>query len=194
MKLKSLRLKKSEEKSDEISVGYRPKPTFNKATFLLVFGVLLASASFYEGTAYQRNIDTTDSSSTAATTNIPTTDSSGGNGTKMDSYVRDHVLGQVTAISSTSITVQDENTTQSVTLSIAKSTQIVANGQAITATEIQEGDLVIITKTSASSTTASRIIVTQGILGGSGTDGSSTNQSNTSQSSTGAPYQPLESN
>lgn len=194
MKLKSLRLKKS-EKSDEVSVGYRPKPTLNKGTFLLVFGVLLASASFYEGTAYQRNVD----GSTVG--NVATTSSSlsgnGSNTTKTDSFVRDHILGAVTAVSSTSITVQDENSGQNTTLSITKTTAIEANGESIAATEIQDGDLVIVTKTSSSSTAAATIIVTQGTFGDTNTNNpgssSNTNDSSTNQSGT-TTYQPLESN
>jgi hypothetical protein len=205
MKLKSLRLKKSEKSSEEVSVGYRPKPTLNKATFVIVFGVLLASASFYEGTVFQRNTDvnTTGRTGTSNSGNPERNDSN----SQTDSYVRNHVIGEVTADSSTSVTIQ-EASGQNGTFKITSSTQIEANGQSIKATEIENGDVVVITKASNSSSTASKIVITQGTFGttsssntsgGSSTNsGSSTtgqsNTSNTPQSSTTAPQQLFEAN
>lgn len=188
MKLPSLRPKKSEN-VEEVSVGYRPKPTLNKATFLLVFGVLLASASFYEGTAYQRHTDANPSATTASSNFSPNSSSS----SQTDSYVRTHILGQVAAVSSSSITVQDETSGQESTLSIGKNTPITANGQTIAATDIQTGDLVVVTKASPTSKAASRIIVTQGMISEGGTNSSATNGSSTTQSDT-AGLQPLQSN
>lgn len=185
MKLKSL-LSKKPEKSDEVSVGYRPKPTLNKSTFLLVFAVLLAAASFYEGTAFQRNTDTNGGDSTlAVSTNGTNQDTTGGgvSNTQTGSFVRDHVIGQVTAVSSTTITVENQTSGQNTTLNITNSTQIQADGQSIPVSDIQDGDLVIVMKTSSSSSSASRIIIASGSDNWSESDtqggGSGTGQSDT---------------
>jgi|SRR5581483_7092344 len=185
MKLKSLRLKQPEQ-NDEVSVGYQPKPRLNKVTFLLVFGVLLVSASFYEGTAYQHSADTNLSATTFAVSGPMNAYNSD---TRTDSYVRTHVLGEVTGITNSSITVQDENSGENLSLKLTGSTQVEANGQSIKASQIQVGDIVIVTKTSANSSTADKIILSQGVWNGSGTSGSNTNQSVPS-----LPFQSLESN
>jgi hypothetical protein len=186
MKLKSLRPKKA-EKSDEVSVGYRPKPTFNKATFLLVFAVLLSAASFYEGTAYQKNADSNSISPVAANNAASGQGnaSSNGSNTQTGSFVRNHIVGQVAAISNSSITVQNQRTGEDTTLTINSSTQISTGGQSISTSNIQPGDLAIVTKTSSNSNIASKIIVAPGSWSGGSSD--TTGQSNTSQSDTIAP-------
>lgn len=194
MKLKSLRLKKSEKSSEEVSVGYRPKPTFNKATFLFVFGVLLASASFYEGTVFQRNADTSaaPTSTTGATSNASNNlPANNGGSSQTDSYVRNHVMGEVTVISSSSVTVQEQGG-QTATFKITRSTQADADGQSIQPSQIQTGDIVVVTKTSNSSTTASRISLEVGSWGT--TSNGSNDNSNTLQQSNTSGQSQLESN
>jgi hypothetical protein len=179
---RSLRFRKSEKKiPDEVSVGYRPKPTLNKATFLL-----LAAASFYEGTAFQRNADTNGSSTIATSSSSQSqTSSSGGSGMQTGSFMHSHIIGQVATVSDKSITVQDQRTGNNTTLTINGSTQIEVNGQAASASDIQSGDLVVVTKTSNTSNIAAKIIAAPGDWGDSGT---------TDQSNTGSPLQGLNSN
>jgi hypothetical protein len=185
MKLKSLRSKRV-EKSDEVSVGYRPKPSLNKATFLLVFGVLLAAASFYEGTAFQQNADA-NGNSPVATNSTTTNRASTSDGSQTGSFVRAHIIGQVQAVSTNSITIQNQQTGQNTTLGINSNTEIAINGQTASVSDIQSGDLVIAFKTSNSSNTASRIIVAPGSWSGSSTAGSGS-------SNTTDPMEGLQSN
>lgn len=194
MKLKLFRAKKPVE-TNEVSVGYHPKPTLNKATFLLVFAVLLAAASFYEGTAFQRNTDTTTTSNVATSGSTYEDSTSGSSNTQAGSFIHDHVIGQVTAVSGKNITIQDQRTGSNTTLGINNSTQIVANGQTASASDIQTGDLVIATKASSHSSTASKIIVAQGTgaVGSSTGQSQSQAQSNTSSTST-TPLQDLSTN
>jgi hypothetical protein len=175
-------LSKSKEPVDEVSVGYQPKPTLNKATFLLVFAVLLAGASFYEGAAFQRSADSSSANTTTAAVSNQSAASNAQNGMQTG-FVRNHVIGQVAAISTTSITVQDQRSGDNTTLSVNGNTQIVINNQSATAGDIQTGDLVIVTKTSNSSSTASKIIVAPGTW--------NFGSSNDQQSSTTMPIQGL---
>jgi hypothetical protein len=192
MKLKSLRLKKS-ERSDEISVGYRPKPGLNKGAFLLVFAVLLSAASFYEGTAYQRNAEANGTSTVASTgiTSNQATGSANSSDMQTGSFVRNHLIGQVAAISSKSITIQDQRTGKNTTLVINSSTQIESEGQTISASDIQTGDLAVVTKTTTSSSTAAKIIIAPGSWNNSSATGGQSNTSGQSetngQSSTTVP-------
>jgi hypothetical protein len=180
MKLKSFRAKKPIE-ANEVSVGYHPKPTLNKATFLLVFAALLAAASFYEGTAFQHNADTSGTNTVATTGSTYQDTTSGSNNAQAESFISNHVIGQVTAVSGKNITIQDQRTGSNTTLGINSSTQILADGQTASPSDIQTGDLVIATKESSHSSTASKIIVAPGSSAGESITGQS--QSNTSSTS-----------
>src|SRR5665213_1514526 len=83
-------------------------------------------------------------------------------------------IGQVTAVSSTSITVQDANTGASTTLAITSSTQITDNGQTVTITDIQTGANVLIVASATDKTQAARILVNPSFGGGAGASGSAT--------------------
>lgn len=71
-------------------------------------------------------------------------------------------IGEVTAISSSSITINDRRSDSAKTYSITSSTQISDEGSTVDYTGIKTGDTVLITVDSSSSTTASRIVVSPG--------------------------------
>lgn len=171
---------------DEVSVGYRPKPSLNKSTFILVFALLLTGASFYEGMVFQRNNDVS-GNSPLASANVNSGQSyggsTGGTGMQTGSFIHNHVIGQVAAVSSKSITIQDQNTGQNVTLGITSSTKVGVGGQSANTGDIRTGDLVIATKSSSTSSQASRIIVAPGSWNSAG-----------GQPNTAAPLQGLSSN
>ncbi len=173
MKIPTIRLKKAPATNPTvISVGYKPKPSMSKATFLVVFGLLLAGASFYEGTAFQHTTDANPSTIGYAATNTGTPSQSfvTGNSSQGD-FAMSHVIGQVTSVTSSKITVIDQRTGQDTAVDIDGSTQIIVGGQLTQASSIQKGDLAIIDKTGPHSNTASRIIIAPGMgsVGGSST-------------------------
>ena len=128
--------------------------------FLIIFSLLvLCGLSFYGGTSYQK--DHTPKTVTAATASANgfsgQAGSSGGFGRRFGG--QRPASGQVTAISSSSITLQDSNTSSSQTFAITSSTTITDNGQSVTTSDIQTGDTVFVIANSSSAATASRIIV-----------------------------------
>jgi hypothetical protein len=164
----------------QVKKDYRQKPTMNKAVFLLIFAVLIASVSFYEGMQYQKHHGT----STAANTTSSSSQSSGGGfGGSRGGTFADRVIGQVTAISATSISVQNSRTGATNTLAITSSTQISDNGQTATTSDIQTGDTVFVTEDSSNTSQAARILVNPSFGGGA-------NNSPQSPSSTGTTATP----
>lgn len=77
----------------------------------------------------------------------------------------DRVVGQVTAVSSSSITVQTQSSS-STTLAITSSTAISNNGQTATTSDIQVGATVFITENSSNTSQASRILINPSFGGG----------------------------
>jgi hypothetical protein len=156
------------------------KPTLNKGVFLMVFALLIASVSFYGGTVFEK-----DHSSSSPVSANSASGSQTGNGAIGGGYGRfgggfsNHIFGQVSAISSSSISIQDNRTGTTITLAITSSTQITDNGQSVSVSDIQTGDTVIASKSTSNSSDASVILVNPS-LGGSG---SGNPQSNTGSSS-----------
>ena len=187
MKIPSIRLKRAVPADPNvISVGYKPKPSMSKATFLIVFGVLLAGASFYEGTAFQHTTDNSPTISGFTVTNSNTPNFVTGNSSQGD-FAMTHVIGLVTEVSSSKIIVKDQRTGQDIAVNIDSTTQIIINDQIADASNIQKGDLAIVYKTGPHTNTASRIIIAPGM---GSVDGSST----TSGLSATIPVQDLQNN
>ena len=69
------------------------------------------------------------------------------------------VIGQVTAISSTSISVDNSRSGTTSSYSISASTTITDDGQTVSASDIQTGDTVLIIVSGSGSSQASRILV-----------------------------------
>jgi len=147
----------------------------NPIVFIIV-AVVLMGLSFYGGIAYQKSKHP--AAATAASGNFANGSGGFGGGGGRFSGQRP-TIGSVTAISATSITVQDSRTGSSVTLSITSSTQITDNGQTVAASDIQTGDTVLVTASTSSSSQASRILVNPS-FGGGGGGGSGSGASGTS--------------
>lgn len=124
--------------------------------------VLIAAAGigFYGGVAYQRQHQTVASNRL----NAPSTGQAGfGRGR----FASNRVVGQVTAISPTSISIQNSRTGSSVTLAISSSTTITSNGQTATTGDIQVGSTVFATENSSNTSQAMSILVNPSFGGGS---------------------------
>ena len=132
------------------------------AIFLSIVAlVAIAGGSFYGGIAYERNHQP---ASNASAANTVATNGQGGYGGSFGSR-SGRVVGQVTAISSSSITVQNSRTGISTTLSITSATQITDNGQTTSTSDIQTGDTVFVTKDTSNTNAAARIMVNPGFGG-----------------------------
>jgi len=132
--------------------------------------IILCGLSFYGGVSYQKHHA---KATPAANTNIG---SNGAGGFGGSGARRSGGFGQVTAVSSTSITVSNQRTGASTTYSITSSTTITDSGQSVTTSDIQTGDTVLVTTSGSGSTTATAILVNPsfgGGLGGSAGSGSS---------------------
>lgn len=139
------------------------KTSKNPIVFIII-AVVLMGLSFYGGIAYQKSKQPKTASSAAGAFGSSSGGSGGGGGRFSGQRP---TIGSVTAISATSITVQDSRTGSSVTLSITNSTQITDNGQTVAASDIQTGDTVLVTASTSSSSQASRILVNPSFGGGS---------------------------
>ncbi|HSX27950.1 MAG TPA: hypothetical protein VLF60_00690 [Candidatus Saccharimonadales bacterium] len=86
-------------------------------------------------------------------------------GGRMGSSLR--VVGQVTAVSSSSITVNDARRGGATTLSITSNTKVTNNGATAAVSDIKTGDTVMIQKTGTTSTEASQITINPSFGGAS---------------------------
>jgi hypothetical protein len=143
-------------------------------------GIVLCVLSFWGGTVYQKHKHTTTVTSSIQKGATGFSGGGVGSGRRFSG-----AFGQVTSISSSSITINNQRTSASSTYVITSSTTITDNGQTASASSIQDGDTVLIMTSSTSSTTASKILVNPSFGGGfrgssSATSGSATNGSATS--------------
>lgn len=127
----------------------------------IIIVVVVGAACFYGGVTYEKGHKTT-VASTAGASGYQGRFGGGGFGGG------DRVFGQVTAISSSSITVKDMRSDSDTTLAITSSTQITDNGQTVTISSIQTGDTVIISENTSDTSQASKILVNPSFGGGSG--------------------------
>jgi hypothetical protein len=140
-----------------------------KPFLILVLLVIFTGAGFYGGVSYEKNHAPKSSSASTAAYNSY----SGGYGGRFGG--QRPTFGSVTAISPSSISVQDSRTGGStVTLSITSSTAITDNGQTVTTSDIQTGDIVAVIASSSTSTQASRILVNPSYGSGNSSAPSST--------------------
>ena len=150
------------------------KPLVIGAVAVIGLGV-----SFVGGIQYQKG----HTAASAATTS----DSNGGGFQGRRMMSKDRVFSEVTAVSSSSITVQarmpaSSDSSSTVTLAITSGTTVTNNGATGAVSDIQTGDTVMITKTSSSSTTAKNIVLNPSMMGpgtSSDTPGSDTNLNTT---------------
>jgi hypothetical protein len=149
------------------TVGYHHKKnSWLKPVIGLVVVVILCGVSFYGGTNYQKHRGTTVTNASATGSAASRFGGGSGGGYGGGYSGTRPIRGQVTAVSATSITVQDSTTGSSSTFAINSSTTITDSSQTVTTTDIQTGDTVLTVASSSSSTTASRILVNPTAYGG----------------------------
>ena len=85
------------------------------------------------------------------------------------------VLGQVTAISSTSISVQDSRSNSTTTLDISSGTQVTNNGETASVSSIKVGDNVVVRPDSSNSKQADQIILNPQVSSGGAAPSSTVN-------------------
>ena len=124
---------------------------------VIIVIIILCIVSFVVGDSYGK--DHASSSSVASTTGAG--NRSGGGG-----FRNGGGFGQVTAVSSSSITLQNTRTNASTTYTINSSTTITDSGQTVGVSDIQTGDTVLIRVASTGSTTATSILVNPSFGGG----------------------------
>jgi len=129
---------------------------------MVVVVIVLCGLSFLGGTVYGKH---------HAGANRPSTGAFGRGGGYIGGFRNGGGFGQVTAISSTSITVQNPRSGTSKTFAITGSTTITDNGQPVTTSDIQSGEIVIVQVAGAGSTTATSILVNPGSGGGTTSGG-----------------------
>ena len=138
------------------------------ALLLVVLAMLLIGASFYAGTSYQKH------HTKVASANGPTFATNRGFGLRGPHHGGD--IGQVTAVSSSSITVSNQRTGTDKTYTIDANTTVLNNGQTGSVSDIKTGDTVIVEVSSTSSTTATRIVLNPAMSLNGADSGPSTTQ------------------
>ena len=148
-------------------------PQLNMRVILIIAAIIWTVAIFFIGVAYQKH----HTKSSVATTNAPQTNPGGRFGGFGGNFA-DRTFGTVTAISSTSITVNNTRTNVSSTLTIDSSTTFSENGQTVSASSVTVGETVSIQVDSTNKTIASSIMVLNFQNNDSSTGSSTQTQSN----------------
>jgi hypothetical protein len=155
----------SGEEHQAMRQAAKPKPEGKQVTVqtrwlvLAAGAVVLCAVSFWGGITYQQHRTHMLMSTTAA---------SNGFGNQTSGRRRFGAIGQVTAISATSISVDNQRTGATSSYTITGRTTITDNGQAVAVTDIQTGDTVLITSAASGSAAAGRILVNPSFGGGNG--------------------------
>lgn len=137
--------------------------------------VVLCGLSFYAGSASQRH-NNKNAKGLQSSANDPAGNQRGG---RFGGARRAGTIGQVTAVSDTSITVNDQRSGTSKTFSIDSSTMISNDGQTVAANSITTSDTVLVSTSSTTSTVATRILVNPAFGGAQAApDASSDTQAN----------------
>jgi len=142
------------------------KPTNNNSKYIIVVIAVIAvgGLSFFGGTQYQKSQDT--NASPMASSGLASRLGGAGGYGQMGGGRRNAngAFGQVTAISSTNITINDIRQGKSKTYTINSDTKITDQGQTATATDIKNGDTVIVSASTTDSTIASTIRIGGGMM------------------------------
>jgi hypothetical protein len=173
----------SGEKHREMVANRSSNSTLPKPFLVGIVTVILLGLSFYGGVAYQKSRQPKVMTATAATGGL--SGSSFAGGARRFGGQRP-TIGQVTAVSASSITVQDSSSGSSKTLSITSSTQVTNNGQTVTAGSIQVGDNVLAVASTGDETQAARILVNPSFGGGGSSQSSSGGSTGTSANGSGS--------
>jgi hypothetical protein len=177
-------VEESQNRTNQISAGHKSKPKTGFWATRIVGVVVIVGLSFFAGTRYEHSHDKSSAtSSTSAFSRRGMGGFGGGFGNRANL-----VFGQVTAISSSSIMIEQTRSNTSTTLTINASTTVTDNGQPVSVNSIQTGDTVIAMKSSSSSSTATsiRINPTFGGAPSQNSSGSATGSSTTGSSTSGS--------
>ena len=157
----------------------KKRPAFPSAGMLVIAAVILAAVSFVGGMQYQKG------KTPAATTKTTAAQGAGSRSGFGGGFNRgDRALGTVTAVSSTSISVQTRSGS-SKTYTITSSTTVTDNGQSSSVSDIQTGDTVIMTLDSSNTQDVSSIMLNPSFGGGfGGGNGGGSNTSSPTDSNT----------
>lgn len=123
-----------------------------KPLAVVVLLIIFTGVGFWGGTSYEKSHSKSPSS-------VNTAAYSGYSGGRSFSSGQRPIFGSVTAISPTSISIQDSQTDSIETLTITSNTSITDNSQTVSASDIQTGDTVAIITNSSDTSQASRILV-----------------------------------
>ena len=153
-----------------------PKKIKVSRTFVTIAGVIVvAIISFYGGTRYQKSHQPAVAANSAANAFGNGANGGFGGGGRFGG-ARRGVIGSVTAISSSSITIQGTSDNASHTYSIGSSTTITNNGQPASATDIQTGNTVLVLANPSDTSQAARILINPSFGSGSGAPAPVSNQ------------------
>jgi hypothetical protein len=163
------------------SANYSPsKSQKSSSLWLIILAVIvLCGLSFYGGVAYEKGHNHT-VASTAAKAGF----NGGGYGGRFSGQRPN--IGDVTAVSSSSITITSSMSGSSETFSITSSTTFTDNGQTSSVSDIQTGDTVLIRTSSSSSTTATSIDINPSFGGYGGQSSNGSSSSSGTDDSTGS--------
>ncbi|MFI5270871.1 MAG: hypothetical protein ACHQT9_02400 [Candidatus Saccharimonadales bacterium] len=136
----------------------------SKNAFLIIGAIILLAVGFFSGVSYQKSQKVTASSSTTATNGFAGGGAAGGR------FRNGGGFGQVTAVDSSSISIQNPRSGTTKTYTIDSSTKITDSGQSVSTSDIQVGSIAFVSVSSPGSTSASSIDVnpTGGPSAGSG--------------------------
>lgn len=174
----------------------KPKPSssknvgFPRSGMIIVGAVVLVGVGFLSGMQYQKGKTPTTSVSQTANSQS-SSNGSGGPGGYGGGSRGDRAFGTVSAVSSSSITIQGRTGT-STTYNITSSTTVTNDGQSSSVSDIQTGDTVIMTLDSSNTQNVTAIMLNPsfggggGYGGGSGTDSSPDNSPDDGSSASGA--------
>ena len=154
-----------------------------RTTAVIVGIVVVAAISFVGGIQYQKGKT---SSTTASSRNASAYQKAGGFG---GGFQRgDRAIGTVTAVSSTSISVQTRSGSTS-TYTLTSGTTVTDSGQSSSVSDIQTGDTVFLTLDSSNTKDVTSIMLNPsfgGGFGGSGGANGQTNSGSNTDSNTGS--------
>jgi hypothetical protein len=152
--------------SKKSSTSSRGRTIVLPRTFIMCLVlVIVGLACFYGGMTYEKHHYKPLTSATTASSS-GSINSNGLNSGNQQFQGGSRTVGQVTAVSPTSITVNNSRTGTSSTLAITSSTLITDNGQSATASDIQVGQTVFIREDPNNTSDAASILISPNFGGG----------------------------
>jgi len=145
----------------------RARPIWLKPLVGFLLFAAVAGASFYGGMSYQKGRQPTVNSANDGQAGQSVPGQQGAGYGPMGGNAQG-AMGKVTAISSSSISVEDARTSSATTYSITSSTTITDNGQSASTSDIAVGDSVLVVPNTSQSSQAAQIMLSPQVGGGYG--------------------------